>query len=293
MGGDALAIAAALADGGRVLAVDRDPARLAMARANAEVRGLGDRIEVCAADLGTWQPPPEADAVWCDPARRDASGRRLQAEAWSPPLSRALSLASAVRGAGVKVAPGLDRALVPDRAELEFVSMDRGLRAAVLWLGEVASTPRRATVLPEGASLAGEPDSGATAVGEPGRYLYDPDPSVGRAQLVDVLARQLGAWKLDEEVAYLTADVARETPFARRLRVLTWFPFAERRMREELRALGAARVEVMRRASPVDTNALERRLNAGLRGADGPVLSVVLTRVRGTHAALLAVRGDG
>lgn len=309
MGGDALAIAAAAPEA-RVVGVDLDPARLAMLMANAEVRGVSARVTPLAADvadaswvLHTGPSAPGADridAAWCDPARRDGSGRQLRPEAWSPPLARALALTApggSLRGAGVKLAPGIDIDLLPTNDEVEFVSLGRTLRAAVLWRGALVrndGATRTATVLPAGASLTGTPEYGRTQLRAPGAYLYDPDPTVGRAGLVWLLAEQLEAWQLDAEIAYLSSDVAIETPFARRLRVRTCLPFAERRLLDALRKSGAAHVEVTRRGSPVDTNALERRLNAALRsrgGAHGgPVAVVALTRLDGAHVAIVCER---
>lgn len=283
-GGDALA----LADVARVLAVDRDPSRVAMARANAELRGVTERLEVRVGDA--LDPlPPEVDAVWLDPARRDESGRTLDPDAWSPPLSEALRIASTVARGGIKAAPGLDLVHAPEGCEVEFISHRGGLVEAVLWLGEAVSAPRRATVLPQGVSVSGEPDTGATPIAGPGRYLYDLDPSVGRASLVDVVAPTIEAWRLDERTAYLSGDAPIASPFARRFRVIESMPFAERHLRDVVRALGASRVEVMRRASPVDTNALEKRLNAML-STNGQVLTVALTRVDGVHTALVCER---
>ncbi len=292
MGGDALAIAVHAP----VLAIDRDPARLAMLAANADARGLAARIELCAADLATWTPPAGVGAIWADPARRSDRGRELLPERWSPPLARVLELARSVAGAGVKLAPGVDLDALPPLdgpAELEFVSLERGLRAAVLWLGTLARHARTATVLPEGATLTRDVGVAplASTLGAPGRYLYDPDPAIGRAGLVAELAAQLDAWQLDARIAYLSADSPIDTPFARRFAIRACLPFAERAIADALRAAGARRVEVARRGSPVDTNALERRLNGTLRARpDGPVLVVVLTRVRSTHVALICER---
>jgi len=292
MGGDALA----LAEFARVLAVDRDPARLAMVAANAATRGLTDRIDTVEADLNDWEPPAGLDGAWCDPARRDEGDRRLRPESWSPPLSRALALVRHAPGGGVKLAPGIDLDALPADAEVEFVSLGRGLRAAVAWVGTLARAARTATVLDEAggaAVLTGDPDAGDVESREPGTYLYDLDPTVGRAGLVERLAADLGAWKLDETIAYLSADEARSTPFARRYRVLAWLPFAERRLLEVLRAHGAGRVEVTRRGSPVDTNALERRLQRALEGDPSrPPLVIALTRVRGQHVAIVCERDE-
>jgi hypothetical protein len=264
-----------------------------MLAANAAVRGLAERIEPCAADLATWAAPAGIAAVWADPARRSARGRELDPARWSPPLARVLELARVAPGAGVKLAPGIDLDALPPDGEVEFVSLERGLRAAVLWLGSLAHAERTATVLPAGVQLRRARDAvaPAVAVAEPGRYLYDPDPAVGRAGLVTELATALGAWQLDPRIAYLSSQAAVETPFARRFAVRAWLPFAERAIAAALHEARARRVEVTRRGSPVDTNALERRLQRALRaGGGGPVVTVVLTRVRGAHVALLCER---
>ncbi len=287
MGGDALALAAHAP----VVAVDRDPARLAMAAANAAGRGLGTRVATRAGDAADVSAA-DGDAAWLDPSRRDARGRTLDPRRWSPPLDVAVAIAARFPAAGIKLAPGIDLALLPAGAEVEFVSLDGDLVEAVAWLGRLARGRRRATVLPAGVSLADEGGTGPepSRIGEPGTFLYDPDPAVGRAGLVAHLARDLDAWQLDPTIAYLAADHAVDTPFARRFHVEAWLPFSERALLTRLRALGAGRAEVMRRGSPVDTNALERRLTRALGG--GAVRTVALTRVAGRHVAIVCAR-DG
>ena len=287
LGSGAGADALALAEHAPVLAVDVDAGRAAMTAANAAARGLPVETEVAdarAIDLAG------VDAVWLDPARRDASGRITDPERWSPPLSEAIRLARTVKRAGIKVAPGIDHDLVPSDAETEFISLEGRLVEAVLWFGSAVTAARRATALPEGVSMAGAPDVGATPVRPPGAYLYDLDPAVGRAGLVDVLAPTIDAWLLSSGVGYLSGDDPRDTPFARRFRILAWSPFSERWLLDACQAEGAARVEVMRRASPVETNEIETRLNRALAGGSGRVLTVALTRVDGEHVAILTER---
>jgi SAM-dependent methyltransferase len=289
-GGDTLA----LADHAQVVAVDHDTARLAMLEANAELRDLSTRITRSEGEIEQWERPDDFDgdaaveAVWIDPSRRDTRGRRFDPEQWSPPLSTVLRIAAQYPAAGIKLAPGIDVDLLPE-GEVEFISLDGRLVEAVLWLGTLAGVPRRATVLPEAVSLSGEPDSGTTPVDDPTHFFYDPDPAVGRASLIDLLATSLNAHKLSEPVAYLVADERISTPFARRFRIHAWLPFSERRLYEQLQAMGASRVEVMRRASPVDTNALERRLNEALAGG-ADVMTVALTMLREQRVALILER---
>ena len=287
-GGDALALALHA----EVIAVDLDSGRIAMTEANASVRHAPIRsavadVQALAADSGVLEG---VDSAWLDPARRDSTGRVLDPRRWSPRLADALRLARQFRRAGIKVAPGIDHREVPEDAEIEFISLDGTLVEAVIWLGEAVTVPRRATVLPAGGTLAGSPDTGETLVQAPGAYLYDLDPSVGRASLVDRLAPQLDAWLLAPEVAYLSGDRAVDSPFARRFRVIRWLAYSERRVLEACREAGAGRVEVMRRASPVDTNALEIRLNGALGNSRTRVLTVALTRAGDDHVAILCER---
>jgi SAM-dependent methyltransferase len=281
----------ALAIHAPVVAVDRDAARLAMARANARVRDIEDRIETVEGDLTRFALPADIDAVWLDPGRRDERGRVLDPRRWTPPLEVALTIARTVGRAGIKVAPGIDLRHVPEDGEIEFISLRGDLVVAVIWLGSAVTTPRRATVLPSGDTLAASDTDREAEVHSPGRYLYDPDPAIGRARLVGSLAHRLDAWQLDGTIAYLSSDEPRDTPFARRFRIEAVLPFAERRLLETLRDLDAARVEVMRRGSPVDTNALERRLNHAIDGTDGTrVRTVALTRVQGEQVAIVCER---
>lgn len=292
-GADALAIA----EHASVIAVDHDPTRLAMTAANATARGLAGRVEMVEANVEGWEPPAGVEAVWLDPSRRDGRGRTLDPRRWSPRLERALAIAARFDGAGIKLAPGIDVSLLPADCEVEFISLAGRLVEAACWLGALAGEERRATRLPEGASMAAPAEEQLEAcLDEPGRYLFDPDPAVGRAGLVRRLGAELGAWQLDEQLAFLSSDEASASVFVRRFRVIEWGPFSERVVLEAARRADSDRVEVMRRGSPIDTNALERRLNARLgdrgRGLEA-VRTVVLTRLRGEHVFLLVERERG
>ena len=121
-------------------------------------------------------------------------------------------------------------------------------------------------------------------------YLYEPDPAVIRAHVIGQLAGQLGAAQIDREIAYLTADHAIDTPFARCWRVIEWLPWNLKRLRVRLRALDAGAVTVKKRGSPLDTDTLARQLSS----AGSRALVVVLTRVADQPAALICegpVRG--
>jgi hypothetical protein len=175
---------------------------------------------------------------------------------------------------------------VPPGWELEFIAMDRDLKEAAVWSPDIATATTRATVLPAGHTLvpaAGEP----VGVREPGEYLLDPNPAVTRAGLVEDLARRTGTRKIDDRIAFLTADVAVRTPFARTLQVIDSGPWSQKRLPERLRQLDVGAVDIRRRGLAGDVDALRKRLRlSGSRRA-----TLVMIRVRDRPWALVCVDG--
>jgi SAM-dependent methyltransferase len=277
IGGDTIALARVAP----VIAIDRDPVRLLLARANLAVHGLAGRVRFVCADV-TQLPLPPVSAVFIDPARRAASRRLTGLAAYQPGFD--LIKPWTVRlPVGVKVAPGVADAEVPPGCEVEFVALGGELKAALLWFGPLRTTARRATLLPEGLSLAGDAAPAPLPVAPPAGYLYEPNPAIIRAHLLDQVAHQLGAWQIDPTIAYLCAPTAVPTPLARAYRIEEWFPFSLKELTRRLRARHVGQVVVKKRGSPLDPQALERRLRLS-----GPARQVVvLTRVAGRPAVIL------
>ncbi|WBB49157.1 methyltransferase domain-containing protein [Verrucosispora sp. WMMA2044] len=282
LGADALAAART---GIRVYAVETDPLTAALAEANAQAAGLADLVTVECGDATAFDVS-RVEAVFCDPARRRAgTGRRIfDPNSYSPPWDFVTGLAERVPRTVVKVAPGIDHALIPPGAEAEWVSVDGDLVEAALWCGELAEVPRRATVLTadragraSGESvhqLAGSGTSEAP-VGAVRRFVYDPDPAVVRAHLISELAADLDATLADPSIAYLYADAAQRTPYARCLEVTDVLPFSLKRLRALLRERRVGRVEILKRGSALEPE----RLRRDLRLAGDQPASLVLTRV--------------
>lgn len=281
IGGDSLALAA----GGEVLGVDRDELRLAMAEANLSVLGRGGDFEPLQADLGSWIPRG-VDALFFDPGRRTAAGRRIRSVFdYRPPLPIIERWLPTVPCLGVKISPGVNYAELPAGAEVEFISEGGTVKEAVLWFGDLASgAGRRATLLPGHETLVDEPHD-HVPVGPPRGFLYEPDGAVIRAHLVEQLAERLGATKLDPDIAYLTADTHVVTPFARAYAIESAMPFNLKKLRAHLRELGVGRVVVKKRGSPLDPDELVRRLR--LRGDEERVL--FLTHLDGQPAVIVGM----
>ncbi len=276
IGGDLIALAA----GREVVAVDRDALHLRMAALNADAYGVGDGVTVVHADVRDVDLT-SVDAVFVDPARR-AHGHRMRTGDSEPPLSWSTSLAERVEAVGIKAAPGIARDAVPSGWEAEFIADRRDLKEAALWSPALATGTSRATILPEGHMLL--PLHGDEVEHrDPGEFLLDPNPAVTRAGLVEDLARSLGAWKIDSQIAFLSSDQPLRTPFARTLRVLDSGPWEQKALKPRLRALDIGSVDIRRRGLAGDVDDLHRQLK--LRGTRRATL--VMTRVDDRPWALI------
>jgi len=287
IGSDALALAAT---GATVFAIDLNPVHAALARANAAVYGLGDRVRPVVADV-TRLPPPAVDAFFFDPARRTAGGpraapsRRLRSvDDYQPPLSLLDTWRQDIPDGAAKVSPGIAYEELPAAAEVEFVSLAGEVKEAVLWFGALKTdVGRRATLLPTGDTLTDRDGDDTAALAEPRAYLYEPDGAVIRAHLVGQLAGRLGAAQIDPAIAYLTAGTPQPTPFARCFRLDDAFPFQLKRLRDYLRRRGIGQVTIKKRGSPLDPDGLRQALR--LQGTGQATL--FLTQVMGRHTVLI------
>lgn len=282
IGGDALA----LAEKAEVTGVEWDEVRLALAQENVRVYGNGSRFHPLQADINDLTPFP-ADAIFFDPARRDEQGRRFYSvHEYQPPLSVLDSWYEKVRGAAAKISPGVDYSEIAHLdAEVEIISVQGEVKEAVLWFGELRTqVKRRATLLPDGHTLTDDSEQTPVPVTRPQTYLYEPDGAVIRAGLVEPLARQLQASKIDDEIAYLTQSEAIETPYARCFAVQDFFPFQLKQLRHYLRERDIGQVVIKKRGSPLDPDHLRGQLR--LRGRNQCIL--FLTHIQGQPSVIVA-----
>lgn len=260
---------------------DTDEVRLAMARNNLAV--AGEKAGLVRADA--LRPVTTTTAVLADPGRRDAGGsRRWDPDNLEPPLPELLDV-YAGRDLVVKCSPGLDFGAVPERAEVEVISLGGQVREASLWFGGLADSGvrRRATVLAETGRSWEITDAEADdcQVGELGEWLVDPDGAVVRAGLVRHYAARFGLRQLDAHIAYLTGD--RPPTGTRAFRVIDRERYREKALKALLRRHDVGRLEILVRGVDVDPDLLRRRLKPG--GATEATL--VLARIGDTPTAVL------
>lgn len=275
LGGDSLA----LASHGRVLAIERDPARAILHRHNTAAHAvltiLGD---------GRMVHPGIADAAFADPDRRTEGRRVLGPNDGSPTLDEVLARAPTTLS--VKLAPAADAS--PWESEgrsLEWISLGGELKEQVLWRGALSRKHRQATVLPSGGILTGTGREIAPS-GEPEGYLLDPDPAVTCSGLAARLAQEVGGGVLPEGGGFLVTDRPVDTPLASCLEIVATFPLRPERLKAELKTLGAGPIEFRKRNSTVDSEALRGKLKT--RGEEP--LIVALTRHEDRDLAIVCRR---
>lgn len=285
IGGDAISLAAHC----EVIAVDLNPAACLRTNWNAEVYEVCDRLETRCLDVRDWlQRQADDRFVHIDPDRRPgSSGRVSRIEDYVPGLEFLQELMQRYRGGAIKVSPASNfGGKFPD-AEIELISLHGECREATIWFGELATGgPFRATALPSGESIAGHPLQVAAAVAPLGRYLYDPDPAVVRAGLVDVVADQLGLQRLDLAEEYLTSDVRVDSPFVQTFETCANLPNNERELKAWLRNNHIGQVEIKCRHIPVQADALRHRLP--LEGIEPAV--IIFARLSGKARIITAKR---
>lgn len=286
IGGDALGLAGL---GLRVTAVDADEVTAGIAAYN--LAPFGGDVDV---RLGTAETTDldGIDAVWLDPARRTAGHTetaRTRPEDWSPSLEWVFDLARRLP-AGVKLGPGLDRDVIPEDVEAQWVSADGSTVELVLWSGALAreGVRRAALVIRDDRAheLTAETDAVDAPARELGAYVHEPDGAVIRARLIGDVARSLEAGMLDEHIAYLTSDAPLTSPFVSTFRVREVLPAEVKALGKALRERDIGRLEIKKRGVDVDPAALRTRLK--LRGSGSATL--LLTRIGKRRTAILADR---
>ncbi len=282
IGADALALAALECE---VTAVERDEVTAAIAAYNLAPFSNA-RVEH--ADAESFDLTG-IDGIYLDPSRRDGATRLRNPADWSPSLDFAFEVAARLP-TGIKLGPGVDRGLIPETAEAQWVSVDRDVVELGLWFGPLArpGVRRAALVLTErgSAELTAAADSEDAAAGSLGEFVYEPDGAVIRARLIGDLARTLDARMLHSSIAYLTADAAIATPFAAAFHVVAEFPLDQRTIRRELAARGIGTIEIKKRGVDIDPAAFRTAL-APQGDASG---TLILTRIGGKRRALLVER---
>ncbi len=279
IGSDSLGFARA---GLEVLAIELDQQTAGAAAAN-----LAGVAEVVCADveLDADRFLTRDSAVFCDPARRTASGRVWRVEDLRPSWSFVKRVLDRTRVAVVKLGPALPQKLIPAGVEAEWIS-HRGETVEVCLCGSPSSTPRRSALILPHHRLIAPPVSAKLSISRPLSYIYEPDGAVIRAGAVAVLGQMLGAALLDPSIAYLTSAQLTSTPYASAFAVERVLPYDPKVLRSWVTDEKIGILEIKKRGIDVDPARLRRQLRP--RGPANATL--ILSRTNDGARAIVARR---
>jgi hypothetical protein len=286
IGGDTLALAA----GSLVLAVDLDQGMCRRLRHNASVYQVADRIlpvrsraETFAIPAGAW--------LHIDPDRRTVKSRRARSLVdYAPGPEFWKSAASCVPAGAIKLGPASDfeRHFGSSHHEIELISYRGECKEATVWFGELVSCHRRATRLPENVTWTDRdgPRSPCAPVSSLGNLIFNPDPGLVRAGLLDGFAQAHGLARLADGVDYLTGDRMLLSPFLQAFHVLDLSPLDHRQLKRLIKKSEIGTLEIKVRGLNVAPETLRRQLDLSgdrtatllLIGGTGPARAVLAQR---------------
>ena len=266
----------------KVYAIDIDPERLAYARENARTYSVSN-IEFIQGDVLSHDVIEQlsgVDVIFSDPARCfDAERRRL--EDLSPPTLKVIEKYQHITD---KMAFHLPPMIDPERVffdcEREYLSLYGEVNRFTVYLGELKRCERSAVVLPIGARLESrksslrsdllevEPDS---VVGVPRGFIFEPEPSVVRAELLPELFNYLpedaALYQCEHGRTLITSEMQSHHSFLKACyQVISTTDFECDSIRQELRECDARGVVLRFRIDPEEYWTVRTRLEVGLRG---------------------------
>ncbi len=289
IGGDSIALAEA---SGSALGVDLDHGMGRRALWNARVHGLGGRIQPVQAQAEAFPIPPGA-RVHVDPDRRASGGRKANAlRDYVPGPDALLALAGSTRGGAIKLGPSSDfrSHFGAGPFEVELVSLGGECKEATVWFGDLADpvVRRRATHLPSGVTWTDRdgPPTAAPIAPDLAGFVFDPDPTLDRAGLLDGFAAAHGLRRIAAGVDLLTGPAALASPFLATFEVLGTFPLDLKLLRREVATRSLGPLEIKTRGLPTTPEAYR----AQLRPAGSTPATWLLVAGRGISGRAILAR---
>jgi SAM-dependent methyltransferase len=248
IGGDTIALSRA---GLNVRSIDKERSRCRMTQVNLHVNN--QVAEVICADFMTTEFG-RSDVVFVDPSRRSGNHRSLDPEQYFPPLNAIIAKYSKTPVLLVKVAPGIHRRdLAALGASYEFIYSQGELKECVLWFDrENQHKFARAVIFPGRHIYDALPVPEESEARPIQRYLYEPNPAIIRADLVENLARDLSLSRISAGMALLSSDVRVESAFLSSYRVDAVLPLDERRINEYLHTRQVVRVTITKHGTSAE-----------------------------------------
>jgi hypothetical protein len=118
---------------------------------------------------------------------------------------------------------------------------------------------------------------------ELGRYLYEPDNSLIRSQLLGEFSNQQNLTTVSEGIAYLSSSELLQSPWLKAYELVENLPLDEGAIRKALAARGIGKLEIKKRGVDITPEQLRPKLKLKGEGA----ASLILTKVGDARRALI------
>lgn len=261
-----------------VYAIEIDPAKLELARKNCKLFGL-DNVEFICGDAlfqDVIDQIPAVDVVFSDPARAAAEDER-DISNLTPHIPDVLTAYSGkTRNFAFEVPPQLPPDRIPFDCELEYLSLNGELNRLNLYFGNLKSCSRSALTLPGPVKLCGKlrhnEENELINSDQPGKYLYEPDPSVIKAELLpelitEIQNRNVEIFQIDNKRLMLTSNYAVEHPMIKNTcKIVFSAEFIPEDINRELKKLGYGKVLLRIEVDPAMYWDIRNRLEKNLKG---------------------------
>jgi len=259
----------------KVYAVDKDPEKLQYAKENCRLYGV-DNVEFILGDAlsaEVKEKVSDADIIFSDPAR-PLSEKERTLESLKPPITEIIRIYSdMIPDLAFHAPPQMPPERIVLDCEREYLSLNGQLNRLTLYMGSLKTCEKSAVVLPGGERLC---LSGAPKILESSlcEYVYEPEPSVVKAGLLDELAGTLAQeqkevfyFKADERRTLLTSPTLVESHFFKdTYRAVGMTDFDLIKLKELLRSVKAKNVVLRLDIDPGKYWDMRKTLEEGLMG---------------------------
>jgi hypothetical protein len=259
----------------KVYAVERNPEKLEYAKKNCELYGVKN-VEFIPGDAlegNTIEKVSDANIIFSDPARPLSEKERTLSNL-EPSITEILKLYSDITPELAFHAPvQMPPSRIALDCECEYLSLNGQLNRLTLYFGALKQCERSAVVLPGEVKLRSS-DAAGIKTGELGQYIYEPEPSVVKAELLNELAYAVSEkgdeiffYKGDAKRTLLTSWMLIGSPFFKdSYRVVRKTEMDIRKIMEILKSERAGKVVLRFDIEPERYWDVRKKLEEGLSG---------------------------
>lgn len=243
----------------RSYAIDLNPEILLFAKYNMQLMGRDqiNYLQMKAQDFNE-----EVESVFIDPDRRSDQVRSVSPHLMSPNLSEIEVLLDKYPTMGIKLSPMIDydKYDIFKTGELHFISENNELKEIFFCTGKLCIgynkqcrilnkdlTFRNNTLFPIKVESIKE-------------YLIEPDVSIIKSHLVEALASEINATKIDEKLALLSSNMVIEHEFSRYYKVNDIFDFSIKSLNKYLKDKEIGYLDIKTRGFSETVEAFRKKL---------------------------------